>query len=185
MSMTIEGLKEQQKQLDNLLMKNPEMEKRVQQIIRKVLNAARKQVGKDAKLGDDPRHTYKAVKSAVYRRILGGNISILNKRKATGRTTNYEPPRRLKAGQRGGNRVLRGSRTQQVIRYEGVDRAFIARFVNSGTSAREAGTRGGKLSGNRGRISARNWFAPSAERAMAQAIEQLEQEVEKLWAANN
>lgn len=181
MSMTVEGLKEQQKQLDDLLMKNPTMEKKIQGIIRKVLNVARKDVGRDAQLGNDPRKAYKAVKSAVYRRILGGNISILNRRKASDKTTNYEPPRKLRQGQRGGNRVKRGGRTQQIMSYEGVDRAFILRFVNSGTSGRMAGTRGGRLSGNRGKISARDWFPGASKKAMEKAIETLETEVAKLW----
>ena len=136
MSITLEGLKEEREMLDRLLASNPDMEKRMQDIIRKVLSYARAEVSKGAKssIPNDPRNAYKAVKTAIYKRILGGSVSILNRRRASGRTSNYEPPRTLQPGQRGGNRVPRGARTQQLMSYEGADRAFILRFLNSGTS---------------------------------------------------
>ena len=184
MSITLEGLKEEREMLDRLLASNPDMEKRMQDIIRKVLRYARAEVSKGAKssIPNDPRNAYKAVKTAIYKRILGGSVSILNRRRASGRTSNYEPPRTLQPGQRGGNRVPRGARTQQLMSYEGADRAFILRFLNSGTSARTAGKRGGVLTGNRGRIAARNWFQPTAQQALSQAIDKLEQEFYALMA---
>jgi hypothetical protein len=45
--------------------------------------------------------------------------------------------------------------------------------VNSGTVNREAGTRGGKLHGNRGMIASRNFFGPSASSALMQAADNL------------
>lgn len=185
MAITLEGLKEEREMLDRLLMSNPDMEKRMQDLIRKVLKYARTEVSKGAKssLPDDPRHAYKAVKIAIYKRILGGSVSILNRRRASGKQSTYEPPRTLQPGQRGGNRVPRGARTQQVMSYYGADRAFILRFLNSGTQSRMAGGRGGGLTGNRGRIAARNWFQPTAQQALNQAIERLEQEFYALAAA--
>ena len=50
--------------------------------------------------------------------------------------------------------------------YAGIDRGFILRFVNSGTTDRTAGTRGGRLSGNRGSIDARNFFRPLGDKAL-------------------
>lgn len=177
----VDGLVKQREELERLLMKNPAMEKRVQKLIRKVLMAARKQVSQSAQgaMRSDPRQAYKAVKTAVYRRILGGSVSILNKRKA-GAPGSYEPPRKLRPGQRGGNRVPRGARTQQVMSYEGMDRAFILRFINQGTGERTAGTRGGHLSGNRGSIAARNFFSNSSQRALQQAAAQLEKLIDEL-----
>lgn len=179
----VEGLKEQQQRLDQLLASNPDMEKRVQDIIRKILKYVRKDISEDigTALADDPRKAYRAVKTAVYRRILGGSVSILNKRRSSGKTTSYEPPRTLRPGQRGGNRVPRGQRTQQVMSYDGIDRAFILRFVNSGTTKRTAGSRGGKLSGNREDITGRNFFGPSAQRAMTSALADLENEFNTLF----
>jgi hypothetical protein len=170
----VDGLVKQKQELESLMMSNPEMEKRVQKLIRQVLLSARRMVSNDAKgvMKSDPRQAYKAVKSSVYKRILGGSVSILNRKNAKGGGS-YEPPRKLRQGQRGGNRVPRSQRTQQVMSYEGADRAFILRFLNAGTDVREAGTRSGRMSGNRGRIAPRNFFANSSHTAMQKAAEQL------------
>ncbi len=170
----VDGLVKQREALESLMMSNPEMEKQVQKLIRQVLMAARRMVSNDAKgvMRSDPRQAYKAVKSAVYKRILGGSVSILNKRNAKGGGS-YEPPRKLRQGQRGGNRVPRGMRTQQVMSYEGSERSFILRFINQGTSDREAGSRGGRLTGYRGRIAPRNFFRTSSHIAMQKAVGEL------------
>jgi hypothetical protein len=109
----------------------------------------------------------------VYKKILGGNVNILNMRKKAGKPTNYEPPRKLQPHQRGGNRVPRSTRTNTVMHYGPHDRQWILRFINSGTGERTAGTRGGRLSGNRGSIAARNFFRGAGERALAQAADNL------------
>lgn len=164
----VDGLVKQREALESLMMSNPEMEKRVQKLIRQVLMIARKQISNQAKsdIKTDPRQAYKAVKTAVYKRILGGSVSILNKRKA-GPKTLYEPPRTLKAGQRGGNRRIRSMRTEQVMSYQGADRGFILRFINAGTDRRQT------KYGNRGKIAPRNFFANSSHTAMQKAAEQL------------
>ena len=109
----------------------------------------------------------------TYKKILGANLNILNMKRKAGSTTKYEPPRKLKPHQRGGNRVLRGSRTNTVMHYGPHDRAWILRIVNSGTTERTAGTRGGRLSGNRGAIAARNFFGSAATNALSRAADNL------------
>ncbi|MBQ1574891.1 MAG: hypothetical protein IIZ78_27500 [Clostridiales bacterium] len=179
------GLDELSKKLDSLQANNPEMEKKIKNVIRKAMAIAKKEATDrthDA-LPKDPRDAYKAVKSMVYKSVLGGNVSILSRRKSSGEKSSYEPPRTLRPGQRGGNRVKRGWRTQQMMEYQGADRGFILRFLNSGTyrtSPRTAGTRGGRLSGNRGSISARNWFASSGQQGMNEAAKYIEQEINRL-----
>jgi hypothetical protein len=177
----IDGLIKQREELERLMTTDPEMERKLQKLIRKVLMEVRKQVSNAAKgnMKADPRQAYKAVKTAVYRQILGGSVSILNKRHASSRTA-YEPPRTLRPGQRGGNRVPRGTRTDDVMHYGGADRAFILRFINQGTTDRTAGNRGGRLTGNRGHIRARNFFTPSSHAAMRRAAEQLQQLIDEL-----
>ena len=181
----VDGLVKQKQELESLMMSNPAMEKNVQGLIRKVLMAARREVAKAAQqpsvMKSDPRKAYKAVKSAVYKRILGGSISILNRKNAKGGGS-YEPPRRGTKDPfgRGGNRVPRGQRTQQVMSYQGADRAFILRFMNAGTDVRDAGTRGGRLSGNRGRIAPRNFFSTSSHTAMQQAASELTKLIDDL-----
>ena len=183
-NMEVTGLDELSKKLDRLQAHDSQMEQRITKIIREAIKAARSMVTADAKgaTGSDPRHAYKAVRSMVYKRILGGNISILQKRKAGSGKSGYEPPRTLRPGQRGGNRVPRSARTQQVMDYEGSDRGFILRFLNSGTGQRTAGTRNGRLHGNRGSIAARNWFPSSGQRAMNAAAQYIIDEIDRLIA---
>jgi hypothetical protein len=174
------------------MMSNPAMEKQVQKLIRKVLMAARREVAKAAsgKMKSDPRKAYKAVKTAVYRRILGGSVSILNKRGT--KFDHYEPPRTLRPGQRGGNRRPRSQRSDNLLHYAGDSRAFVLRFLNAGTNARyiqfmgdsnrsrvnrgsQGGTKYGKTinTGRRGNIAPRNFFSSSSHRAMQKAADQL------------
>lgn len=183
-NMEVTGLDELSKKLDRLQARDSQMEQRITKIIREAIKAARSMVTADAKgaVGNDPRHAYKAVRSMVYKRILGGNISILQKRKAGSGKSGYEPPRTLRPGQRGGNRVPRSARTQQMMDYEGSDRGFILRFLNSGTGQRTAGTRNGRLHGNRGSIAARNWFPSSGQRAMNAAAQYIIDEIDRLIA---
>jgi hypothetical protein len=137
---------------------------------------------------NDPRSAARAIRTSVYRKILGGNMNILNGKKTHG-TNNYEPPRTLRPGQRGGNRRPRSARTNTVMHYSGEDRGFILRFVNSGTKQRaiermmefkKAGG-GSKFKwvsdasqyGNRGSISARGFFRSGAEPRLQRAVEYL------------
>lgn len=165
---------EQQKVLEQALSTNPKTQKALQKLIRQVISEARDKVAQSAKgvMESDPRQSYRAVRSSVYKKILGGNINIFNSRKAHG-TNSYEPPRKLRPGQRGGNRVARGKRTDTVMHYAPQDRGFILRFINSGTGERMAGSRGGRLSGNRGSIASRNWFRGATERQLTQAVDNL------------
>ena len=137
----VEGLVEQMQQLDALLASNPDMEKRMQNVIRKVLTKAQRQMSKDIAsdpaLKNDPRHAAKAVRKLVYRQLLGGNINILRKTRATAGTSTYTPTRTLKSGQRGGNRRLRGERTMRMEAYNASDRGFILFWLNSGTRPRK------------------------------------------------
>lgn len=180
----VDGLVRQKEALESLMMSNPEMEKRVQKLIRTVLLKARRQIsgdihGMEFKNGD-PRQAYKAVKSAVYRRILGGNVSILSKKRAGKRgpvppiVHKLEREVNSKGNHRGGNRMPRSRRTEDLLTYQGSDRGFILRFLNAGTEARESRV------GNRGSIAARHFFADSSQKAMEQAAAQLDTLIEEL-----
>ena len=198
----VDGFVAQRKELEALLMSNPEMEKRVQGLIRKVLLAARRTVAQAAqgKMRSDPRQAYKAVRTTVYRRILGGNVNILNKRRAGG-SGNYEPQRTLRPGQRGGNRRSRSQRTRALQGYQGSDRGFILRFLNAGTEGRaiefkydearenvKRGSQGGDKkkygktinTGYRGNIAPRNFFGQRSHREMEAAASNLEKMIDDL-----
>lgn len=165
--------------LEQALSTNPKTQQALQKRIRAAVMEARAEVVRSITFKHgDPRGAARAVRSSVYKKILGANLNIYNSRKAHG-TTSYEPPRTLQPGQRGGNRVPRGPRTAQIMSYSGLDRGFILRFLNAGTDDREAGTRGGRLSGARGRIAPSNFFRPAGERALAQAAQNLATMIEE------
>ena len=198
---TIEGYEEQVKKLKSMMSDDPTFRRRVNAVIKQVLNEARKGISQDATsvLKNDPRHAYKAVRSAVYKRILGGQVNILAKRKA-GTPTNYRKP--LKGlPKRGGNRWGRSQRTKDLEGYEGSDRGFILRFINAGTVDRMITSytdkegqrhtlRGGSTSsirthatgGNRGNIAARNWFGSASHKELERASIQMQELIDKIIA---
>lgn len=163
-----EGFVELQKDLDKLLLSNPEMEKKVQDIVRKVLVQVRANMTQEARsaMQDDPRKANRAVRSMVYRQILGGQVNILNKKKA-GAAGDYEPTRTLRTGQRGGNRRPRSERTKRLQGYMGSDRGFVLRFINAGTASRTT------KYGSRGAIAGNNWFGRRSQQAMENAANAL------------
>ena len=198
---TIEGYEEQMKQLKQMMTDDPTFRRRINAVLSQVLKEARKAISEDAKsvVKNDPRHAYKAVRSAVYKRILGGQVNILQKRKS-GAPTGYRKP--LKGlPKRGGNRWGRSERTKQLEGYEGTDRGFILRFINAGTVDRgiisytdKSGTKHNlrsassqniktrALTGNRGSIAARNWFAGASHAALEKASLQLQELIDKIIA---
>ena len=171
----------QKQVLESALSTNPKTQKALQKLIDRALKEVRPQVVSSIsrRLNSDPREAARSVRRIVYQKVLGGDLNILNKKKKAGPTNNYEPPRKLRPHQRGGNRVLRSARTSQVMHYGPSDRGWILRMVNSGTSDREAGTKGGRLSGNRGSIAPRDFFRGAAEPAIQRAVEILDKLIDE------
>lgn len=176
-------LVEQQRVLESALSTNPKTQKALQKLIRQVIMEARAHlIGSiENALDNDPRHAARAVRTAVYKRILGANINIYNSKKAHG-TTSYTPPRALVPGQRGGNRRKRISR--DLGKYDALDRGFILRWVNDGTKHRTIQfTENEKRkadkwnkhpnTGSRGAIAARHFFRRAAGRQLVQAADNL------------
>ena len=165
----------QKQVLEAALSTNPKTVKALQKLIDQALAEVRPQVlaAIRGQLGEDPREAVRSVRRITYRKILGGDLNIKDMKRKAGQPTTYEPVRKLHTGQRGGNRVPRGRRTDQVMHYGPNDRGWILRMVNSGTGRRMAGTRNGRLSGNRGSIAARNWFMQSAESSLGNAAQMI------------
>lgn len=163
-------IEQQSKAFARLMVDNPDTRKRIRKIIREELKEAGKRLREDFKyeMTNDPRKAYRGVKYSVYRKILGGNLSILNPRKAGVR---YKLIRDRKLDmnpfQRGGNRRRRSERTEKLDTYYGRDRAFILRFLSSGTARRQT------IYGNRGSITARNYFMMFGPKEMDIALENL------------
>ena len=166
---------EQQQILEQALSTNPKTQKALQKLIDKALKEIRPEVIANirASLGKDPRGAAQGLRRIVYKKMLGGDINIKNRKKGASTTTSYEPPRKLQPGQRGGNRVPRSRRTDEVMHYGPLDRQWILRIINSGTTDRMAGTRNGRLHGNRGAISARNFFGRAGTPALMKAADNL------------
>lgn len=195
----ITGLSEFEAKLKKLKTDNPDFEKRLRGVIRKVLGEARANLSKDATIGldmkSDPRKAYKAVRYAVYKRLLGGQVNILQSRKA-GAMSLYEPPRKGTSNPngRGGNRVARTKRTEDIMSYQGKDRGFILRFLNQGTGDRAIHQMGNRalrtggvsilatksLGGNRGSISARNWFGGASQKELENVAGRLQKIIDKV-----
>ena len=196
-----EGFAALQKKLEELQTKDPGMRTAIQDVIRRVLKEVRRAVSNSAKEGlqmdSDPRKAYKAVRSAVYKRILGGQVNILARRKA-GSPGNYQKPKKG-LPKRGGNRWGRSDRTKALEGYEGMDRGFILRFLNAGTvdrgiwsysdkdgnrhslgSASSMNIKTRALSGNRGSITARNWFGERTQRELENAADKLQQLIDEV-----
>lgn len=175
---------EQKQVLEQALSTNPKTQKALQKLIRQVINEARAKVvsAADRAMRNDPRGAAHAVRTAVYKKILGANINIYNSRKAHG-STSYEPPRH--PSHRGGNRRTRSGRTARIMGYDALDRGFILRWINSGTP----GSRNIEFTPNesrkvdkwnkhpntgyRGNITARNFFKGAGESALVQAVDNL------------
>ena len=192
----ITGLEERIKKFGEASTKNPEMRKRINEVIRQMMKDVRKKLQDNAQSGlqmkSDPRKAYKAVKMAVYRKIFGGNVSILSPRRA-GTLRLYEPPRH--PSQRGGNRIKRpkGGRTETMMSYTGGDRWMVLQWLNAGTKARYNGGRNGRTEaqynkfildhegrGFRGSIGARNWFGPRSTQELRSAAANLDRMIDDI-----
>lgn len=189
----------QQQVLRALSTTNPDTNKMLREAIFQELKAARNTIVNSIKFKEDPRGTAHAVRRYVAKKYLGGVVSILPTRHATGPKTSYEPPRTVypgMRGKRGGNRRLRSQRTDDIMHYGPMDRDFILYYVDQGTNPRYANGRNGKWtkSGNRtfaklqaegdyfrGSISARNFFGRSGPQAMQQAVENLGRIIDEEW----
>lgn len=178
MGIEIQGIEARADEILRMSTTNPGMKRELKALVRKAISEARKNVVKDAQavLKNDPRQAYRAVRSLVYKQILGGNLNILSSRRR-GAVARYKKPTTLTEGQRGGNRRKRSARTMQMESYQGADRGFILRFVNAGTAQRDT------VYGNRGSIRARQWFGSSSSRQLDAAVTKLADEIEQLLAS--
>lgn len=160
----------QRQALEAALSTNPNTERAFRRIVRKEILAARDAIASTiaGKLDNDPRGAAQAVRTVVFKKVLGANINIYNSRKRHA-PSQYRPTRKLDQNprQRGGNRRKRSDRTEQVMSYGALDRGFILRFVNSGTKSR------GTIYGNRGSIGARSFFLTASEPQLTAAASRI------------
>ena len=195
----ITGLEERIKQFGESSTKNPEMRRRINEVIREMMKRVRKKLQSEAQSGlnmkSDPRKAHSAIKMAVYRRIFGGNVSILSPRRA-GSMRLYEPPRKGTSDPkgRGGNRMTRSGRTTDMMSYQGRDRWMVLQWLNNGTRERFSGSgRNGRTEaqynafkertggrGKRGSIAARNWFGPRSTQELQNAAANIDKMIDEI-----
>lgn len=174
-----------------------ELGKRLRELIFQELKRVRNDIAGGLKFANgDPRGTRGAVKRYIVSKYLGGVVNILDGKKSGSRNS-YEAPRKLRPGQRGGNRMLRSQRTDDILHYGPGDRGFILRFVNSGTIPRYANGRNvvGRNMRNffklqeqgdyyRGSIAQRNFMdrlgPPSMKKAVDNLSKMIDEEFNKL-----
>lgn len=162
----------QKKALEAALSTDPETAKRLREVIRAEIKAARDRISADFP-NADPRGARNAVRHSVYKRVLGGQVNIFSSRKA-GTPTSYQRPRKLDSNphQVGGNRIQRNANTKRMDAYGGHDRGMILRWLNAGTKPRES------KYGVRGQIAPNNWFDGASVKELQIASQNLEEIIE-------
>lgn len=184
----------EQKALEAALSTNPKTQKVLQKLIRQVIFEARRNVvnATHSKLKHDPREAARAVRTTVYKKVLGANLNILDSSKNYGKTS-YRPPHKLEQGQRGGNRRPRSPETERYMGYSGFNRGFILRWANEGTQDRSISfTHNPKRkvdkwnkhpnTGYRGRMTNYNFFVRYGENALNMAANKLAEMIETEFA---
>lgn len=177
------------KNIESMMTDNPEMRQRLQEVIKKDVWQARQAVVRN--MGSvfdngDPAQARRAVRNIVYEKVLGANLNILNMRRGTASWRVRQVDRKGTSDPkgRGGNRLKRSFKTIRMHGYEGKARGMILRWVNEGNK----GDRTSRY-GNRGSITARNFFGPLASAAfnvVSQHLAQMiEEEIAKSFNENN
>ena len=194
----------QEKNLQRMMTDNPDTRQVIQDLIRQSIWEARNAVAQDVRgvIGNSGQ-TARSIRNIVYKKLLGANINILNKKRGTASWKVVQKQRKVDANpkMRGGNRRTRSQRTIMIQGYEPTARGFILRFQNSGTIQRFIGGRNryktnieylnriesGK--GNRGRVKPGWFFERFASQEIGKASDKLgkliEEEIAKIYNSNN
>jgi hypothetical protein len=155
------------------------MKKDIRKTIRRELNAVKKKVQQAARssMRSDRRGASRAVKVRMYKKVLGGNVSIEYRTKV--KTMGVEASHST-GGKSGIKRVRKISkRTRELNAYRGENRNFILKFLNAGTANRI--TNGGTMRpASRGSLSGSGFFAAAADPGIEQASGNLVAAIEKM-----
>ena len=188
-----DNIRLQQKNLEKLLTTNPETREAIREQIRQIAWEARNATAHDIEdIIGNRGQTARAVRNVVYQKLLGFNVDIKNHvRRGSANWKVVQKHRKVEQNphMRGGNRRKRSMRTIQIEGYEGKARGFILRWLNDGTRQRFIGVRnnvGTSLRahihyarvrdvgyGNRGRITAGNFFVQIAQKHIGLAANKL------------
>lgn len=177
------------KNIEQLMTDNPDFRKRLQDIIRTDIWEARNAVVRNISgvFGNgDPAESRRAIRNIVYEKILGANLNMMNMKRGTAKWSVRQVERKVEQNphMRGGNRRKRSYKTIRMHGYEGKARGMILRWVDEGNQE-ERKTR----YGNRGMITPRNFFRPTAQAALNVVAEHIgkmiDDELQKMYDKNN
>lgn len=197
----------QEKNLEKMMTDNPQTRQAIQDLIRETMWEARNATANEVMgIVGNRGQSARALRNIVFKKVLGGNINILNMKKGTAAWKVVQKTRKVEQNpkMRGGNRRKRTTRTAMVEGYEPKARGFILRWQDEGTRQRFAVGRNhfgrtknnlqyGKIAqrglGNRGKIIAGNFFFRIASKHLGTAAQKLatmiEQEIAKIQSQNN
>lgn len=201
-------IKLNEKNLERMMIDNPETREAIQKLIKEAMLEARNATAQDVSgIVKGAGQSWRSIRRSVFKKILGGNINILDKKRGTAEWRIVQKVRKVEQNphMRGGNRRRRTLRTAMVEGYEPTARGFILRFQDSGTRQRfiggrnstgrgDNGLRWGRMkargTGNRGEITAGNFFFYRiASKHLGQAAEKLakmiEEEIAKISNQNS
>jgi hypothetical protein len=176
------------KNIESMMTDNPELRQRLQEVIKKDIFEARQAVVRNMGTvfdNGDPAGAKNAVRRVVYEKVLGGNLNIYNMRAGTATWKVRQKERKVEMNpkMRGGNRIKRSYKTIRMDGYEGKARGMILRWVDAGVNDRKT------RYGNRGGITARNFFGPLAHAALDVVSQHLskmiEEEIGNVFNENN
>lgn len=195
-SIDVKGSEITVKGLEGLMTKNPEAVKRIQGVIGELLLQARNEVASDVKAIYPEHESWRSIRRVVFNKLLGGNINIMDMQRGTA-SWRIPPKKQQPPGKRGGNRSVRSLETAKRQGYEGKARGFILRFQEQGTpnerktrfkfneNRHEDKWNKHPNTGYRGNIAPRNFFEPSAERALSKVAKELgkviDEEMQKMY----
>lgn len=134
-----QGLDLTQKGLEKLLTDNPEMRKKLEEVIRKLLWEARERLALNIKnMYGGERESWRAVRNIVFKKVIGGNLNLMNMKRNKAQWKAIPKTRKVEQNphMRGGNRRWCSLSTIRSEGYEGKARGFILRFQNEGTTDR-------------------------------------------------
>jgi hypothetical protein len=182
------------KMLNALTLLDSKFEQRFRDAVAHEMREARKRLVSQIKFENgDPRGARHSIRSIIYKKIFGGAL-VIPPRTNAGMPTSYEPPRKVMDGRRGGNRMIRQKRTDDIMHYGPLDRGFILRMVNAGTHPRYANGRNGRWRNGtnrtffrlqrigeyyRGSIAPRNFFHDIGNRELTTAMNNLRRIVDE------
>lgn len=177
----MEGAEQVTAALDRLRSYRLMGEKQLRKIIQSHVGKIRRQVSAAAKAhmqNGDPRKASQAVKAMVYKSMIGFNVNLFPRKNGGaggGGSVMVQTGGSLSGA--GGNRRRRSPRTNTVDSYQGADRGFILRWMETGTRERHIKYTSDNRrkatkwtsrpnSGNRGKIVAKPFFSQAAGQAI-------------------